>query len=229
MIVNLYLIESKDFILVPQMPDIPVFEIVNSTENEILIRWNWNHPSTVLNSIRFRFKCGSENLMNNIDIQLNEYRCQSLGSGQLYILTMFLETIDGIIQRSRSITGNTCKSIRDDLFSSMIVFMICLVLEKCQYNNHVYSRDSSGNRFVIIEWSPPGLDFDQVDVQCPSSNIIYPPAQLISIMFVKCTIPIGMEYTVKFITMKSGYRSEILEFIDTVLPGRNDEMKLIIR
>lgn len=87
----------------------PILEVVNTTEHDIFIRWNWNNQSMIFNSIRFQFNCGLDNNTMDIDIQSNEYRCQSLVSGRLYVLTMFVQTMDKIIQRSRSIQANTCK------------------------------------------------------------------------------------------------------------------------
>lgn len=75
---------------------------------------------------------------------------------------------------------------------------------------------------VLIEWSPPGSEFDEVHVQCPSSNITFQSFQLTPIMFIRCSISEGIQFTVRFITMKSGYQSEVFEFIDTLSPSMNE-------
>ena len=42
------------------------------------------------------------------------------------------------------------------------------------------------------------------------------------IMFVRCSISEGIQFTVRFITMKSGYQSEMLEVIDTLSLSMNE-------
>ena len=68
-------------LLVSQIPNVPVFEVVNTMEHDIVIRWNWADQSAPLDSIHFRLNCGLDDTFVDIDIQSNEYRCQSLVSG----------------------------------------------------------------------------------------------------------------------------------------------------
>jgi hypothetical protein len=97
------------FILVTQVPEVPIFEVFDTTENSITIRWNWTSQSIINNSFRYKINCSLDTAVMDIDIQLNEYQCQSLTPGTLYIISIFLENNDATIQRSRSINANTCK------------------------------------------------------------------------------------------------------------------------
>jgi hypothetical protein len=105
----LFLFISK-FILVEQIPEIPFFQAVNSTENSITIQWNFNNNSLITNSFGYEINCGLNQSSIKIDIQSNEYKCESLVEGTLYVITMFLVNIGNTIQRSKSINANTCKS-----------------------------------------------------------------------------------------------------------------------
>lgn len=91
------------------MPEVPVFEVFHMAENSITIRWNWNNQSLITSLFRYKINCSFDATSTDIDIQSNEYQCQSLVPGTLYVITIFLENIDMTIQRSRSINANTCK------------------------------------------------------------------------------------------------------------------------
>ena len=96
-----------------------------------------------------------------------------------------------------------------------------VVLPKCQYNAHFYSPDVSVNRSVIVEWSPPDGEFDTVTVNCPFSSITFEKDQLMPTMYVRCSVNSGEQYSVIFLTTKSGYETAVFEFI-SIAPSKND-------
>jgi hypothetical protein len=101
------------FISGEQVPQIPTFEVSNRTETSITIRWNYNNNSLIANSFEYRIKCSLNHNSTRIDIRSNEYQCQSLDGGTLYIITMLVVNINNTIQRKQSIQANTCKSKLD--------------------------------------------------------------------------------------------------------------------
>ena len=179
-------------------------------EHDIVIRWNWADQSAPLDSIHFRLNCGLDDTFIDIDIQSNEYRCQSLVSGRLYIITMVLDYMDKTIQRSRSIQANTCQLKINHRFFCHLCIVLFLVLQKCRYLSHFYPPESNDISSVIIEWAPPEPDFDEIHVHCPLSTITFQRSQLMPNMFVKCVVSTGIPFTVTFVTSKSGYESQSL-------------------
>ncbi len=101
---------------------------------------------------------------------------------------------------------------------------VFLVLEKCQYRNHFYTSDLNGSRSVIIEWQPPDKNFDKIDVHCPSSSLTFEYPQTVPMMFVKCIVTSGIQFTVTFVTIKSGYEQQTLQVTDTAPRTRGFRM-----
>jgi hypothetical protein len=95
------------FNLVSQVPEIPIFEVFDKTEDRITIRWNY---SLITTSFKYKIQCELDGNLTQIDIRFNQYQCQSLEFGRLYVITMFVEDINNVIQRSKSINANTCRS-----------------------------------------------------------------------------------------------------------------------
>ncbi len=78
----------------------------------------------------------------------------------------------------------------------------------------------NGTHSVIIEWSPPEKNFDEIHVHCPSSYTTFESSQIMPIMFVKCAVTNGIQFNVTFTTVKSGYEWAILKFTDTPTSAR---------
>ncbi|CAF4026325.1 unnamed protein product, partial [Rotaria sp. Silwood2] len=180
---------------VEQVPDIPLFDVFNKTENTIVIQWNYNN-SLISNLFQYKIQCGSYDDFHQIDIRSNGYQCQSLEEGTLYIIAMSLVNLNDTIKRLRSIQANT-------------------LLQKCQYRNHYYPPDFNPFRSVIIEWSPPNKGFERIYVYCPSIYYTFEYYEVMSIMYVKCEVTSGQSYNVTFVTYKSGFEPAVLQFTNT--------------
>ena len=99
----------KILFLAKQVPEIPLFEVFNKTENDITIRWSYSGSSLMSNSFKYKIQCGVYEDTRDIDIYSNQYQCQSLEDGSLYVITMHLVSVNNTIKRSRSTHAATCK------------------------------------------------------------------------------------------------------------------------
>lgn len=86
-----------------------MFEATDADETNITIRWTYNVQHPVPRLFQYRIQCGLNGIPVPFDIHLNEYQCQSLEPGTLYVITMLLINADATIRRVRSIQANTCK------------------------------------------------------------------------------------------------------------------------
>lgn len=93
----------------PQIPELPLIEVFNATENSITIRWNFNNNSLISNDFQYKINCGLNESSVEIDIRTNEYQCRSFVPGTVYFISLFLENMNKSIQRVNSIQANTCK------------------------------------------------------------------------------------------------------------------------
>ncbi|CAF3428425.1 unnamed protein product [Rotaria sp. Silwood1] len=180
---------------VEQIPEIPLFDVFNKTENTIMIQWNYTN-SVISNLFEYKIQCGLDDAFHQIDIGSNRYQCQSLEESTLYVITMSLANMNDTIKRLRSIQANT-------------------LLQKSQYRKHFYPPDFNAIRSVIIEWSPPNKSFEKIYVYCPSTYYTYEYNEVTSVMYVKCEVPSGKPYNVTFVTFKSGFEPAVLQFTDT--------------
>ncbi|CAM4778281.1 unnamed protein product [Rotaria magnacalcarata] len=181
---------------VKQVPEIPLFEVFNKTENDITIRWNYNSSSLMSNSFKYKVQCGLYEDASDIDIHSNQYQCQPLEDGSLHVITMHLISVNNTIKRSSSIQATT-------------------LLQKCQPKNHLFIPDIDGTISIIIEWIPPKHNFEKIIIYCPLTIMTYENHQVVSLMYVKCKVKHGSPFQVSFVTVKSGFEDAIFKFTDT--------------
>ncbi|CAF2109979.1 unnamed protein product [Rotaria magnacalcarata] len=181
---------------VKQVPEIPLFEVFNKTENDITIRWSYNSSSLMSNSFKYKVQCGLYEDASDIDIHSNQYQCQSLEDGSLHVITMHLISVNNTIKRSSSIQATT-------------------LLQKCQPKNHLFIPDIDGTISIIIEWIPPKHNFEKIIIYCPLTIMTYENHQVVSLMYVKCKVKHGSPFQVSFVTVKSGFEDAIFKFTDT--------------
>lgn len=65
--------------------------------------------AAVSNSAVYHIQCDTSQAQNLISIQSNEFRCTSLSSGTLHIISMKVSNAAIIAERVKSIQANTCK------------------------------------------------------------------------------------------------------------------------
>ncbi|CAF3516608.1 unnamed protein product [Rotaria socialis] len=181
---------------VKQVPEIPLFEVFNKTENDITIRWSYNSSSLMSNSFKYKIQCDLYEDSSDIDIHLNQYQCQSLEDGSLYVITMHLISVNNTIKRSSSIHAAT-------------------LLQKCRPKNHFFISEIDGTISIVIEWIPPKHNFEKIIIYCPSTIMTYENHQVVSLMYVKCKVKHGFPLQVSFVTVKSGFEDAIFKFTDT--------------
>lgn len=97
------------FFAVEPIPEVPIFDVVQRTENSITIQWNYTNNPLITNSFQYKIKCDSNEDTIPIDIRTNQYQCQSLKGGTLYVISLSVENLNNTMKRSRSIYANTCK------------------------------------------------------------------------------------------------------------------------
>ena len=198
-----------------QFPDLPLFNVIDRNESSITLGKLSDALPSGLEFLEYRIQCGVDRPFEPLDINANDYQCQSLESGTSHLVTFSVLDTRKNLQRSHRVFATTCKfdSLRSSPGLGRLPFWT--VLEKSQYKNHYYSSEVNGTRSIMIEWIPPTKNFDTVQIMCLLASERYDYNRTSSPMYFKCNVTSGSSFSVTFITIKRNQPSAVFVFNDT--------------